>query len=480
MNALHKDLVRLTEAAERRAAETPADSWRPGFHLAPPTGWLNDPNGLCRFRDEYHVFYQYAPFDAGGGVKFWGHYKSRDLLAWERCPVMLYSDAPFDVHGAYSGSALCEEDGLYLYYTGNVKYDGDYDYVLEGRENNTVVAWSPDGVRLGWKRLLMGPGDYPGGLTRHVRDPKVWKQDGVYYMVLGARTAEDAGAALVFASKDKFQWKHINTLRTPEAFGYMWECPDLFEIDGQWFLAVSPQGAPGKGPGYENVYASGYFPLFGDFRGDCRLGAFVPFDFGFDFYAPQTFPDGGRRLLIGWMGMPDAEYTNPTAALGWQHCLTAPRELRRGGDGLVMAPAPELEALREDFREYVYEGRETIELPPLSDIEITCGGELALDLSGVSLRTEHGALTLTVREGGWGRGSRTAPVRELRKLRVLADTSALEFFANDGEAVLSVRWYPEGEKRTLTLEGRGKAAVHRLRPLEIQAYPGGLDKPDQV
>lgn len=52
---------------------------------------------------------------------------------------------------------------------------------------------------------------------------------------------------------------------------------------------------------------------------------------GFDFYAPQTFEDAkGRRILIGWMGMPDAdeEYTNPTAKEeNWQYCLTVPREV---------------------------------------------------------------------------------------------------------------------------------------------------------
>ena len=168
------------------------------------------------------------------------------------------------------------------------------------------------------------------------------------------------------------------------------------------------------------------------------------------------------------MGMPDAEYSNPTAAQGWQHCLTVPRVLERRRNRLVMNPVPELERLREESREYDFEGEKTIDLPLLSDIAIICEGDLSLDLSGVSLRTGNGALTLTVREGGWGRGSRTAPVRELRNLRILADTSALEFFANDGEAVLSVRWYPESEGRTLALKGRGKAAVHKLRPMQIK------------
>lgn len=468
MNALHDDLVRLTVAVEEQAAAAPRDPRRPLFHLTPPTGWLNDPNGLCYFRGDYHVFYQYSPFSADGGVKFWGHYKSRDLLAWEQCPVMLYSDQAYDVHGVYSGSALCEDDGLYLYYTGNIKHGGDFDYILDGRENNTAVAYSPDGVHLSWKRVLMGHSDYPSGLTRHVRDPKVWKQDGKYYMVLGARTVRDAGEVLVFESEDKFQWKHINTLRTPEAFGYMWECPDLFEIDGQWFLAVSPQGVSQKGPGFESRYTAGYFPLNGNFRGDYSLGEFVPFDYGFDFYAPQTFSDGRRRLLFGWMGMPDAEYLNPTTDRGWQHCLTIPRELTCSQGRLVMKPARELEALREAPEEYSYTDGCTIHLPSTSDILITCEDELSRDLSGVSLQTGDGILTLTVREGGCGRVHRTAPVGRLRSLRILADTSALEFFANDGEAVLSVRWYPECEMRTLTLGGKGKAVVYGLRPMRIE------------
>ena len=465
MNALRKDLEKLVPLAEKSAPS--AGPWGLRFHLAPPTGWLNDPNGLCRFRGEYHVFYQYGPFDASGGVKFWGHYVSGDLLSWEQRPVMLCPDQPWDVHGAYSGSALCEEDGMYLFYTGNVKYDGDHDHILTGRENNTALAFSPDGVHLEWKRLLMGHEDYPAGLSRHVRDPKVWKQDGRYYMVLGARTAEGAGEVLVMASEDKLRWEHVNTLRTPEPFGYMWECPDLFELDGQWFLMVSPQGVEKTGPGFENKYACGYFPLYGDFRGAYTLGEFVPLDYGFDFYAPQTFSDGERRLLVGWMGMPDAEYANPTTAHGWQHCLTVPREVTNADGRLRMLPAAELEGLREERREYAFAGAESIPLPGISETVISCEGPLKLDLSGAVLEAADGRLTLTVRESGHGRTVRTAPVAELRELRILADVSALEIFVNGGETVLSARWYPEQAERTLAIQGRGCAQVYALRPMEI-------------
>lgn len=465
MNVLRHDLQRLAALAEQSAP--PAGPWRPGFHLAPPVGFLNDPNGLCYFRGEYHVFYQYAPSaPEGRGVRFWGHYKSRDLLTWEQCPVMLCPDEPFDLHGAYSGSALCGEDGLYLYYTGNVKYE-EGDYVHTGRESNTVLAYSPDGARLAWKRLLMRNEDYPAGLTLHVRDPKVWEQDGRYYMVQGARTQEDRGEVLVFESTDKFHWTHINTLRTEEPFGYMWECPDLFALDGQRVLIACPQGVERRGPGFENQYACGYFPVSGDFRGSCTLGEFVPLDYGFDFYAPQTFTGGKRRLLIGWLGMPDADYTNPTAAQGWQHCLTVPRELRWEDGRLWMRPARELEALRGEAQETSFSGRCEMELPLMSELLISCEGNLKLNLSGAELRAEGETLTLTLREGGHGRTSRTAPAGNLRSLRILADTSALEIFVNDGEAVLSTRWYPEGPGRTLALKGEGRIAAYELRPYRV-------------
>lgn len=465
MNVLRSDLHKLAAAAEASFQST--DPWRPGIHLAPPVGWLNDPNGLCYFRGEYHVFYQYSPFNAEGGVKFWGHYKSKDLLSWEKCPVMLCPDEPFDIHGVYSGSALCKEDGLYLYYTGNVKYDGNFDYIRSGREGNTVLAYSPDGMNLEWKRLLMRNKDYPAEMTLHVRDPKVWEQDGKYYMLQGARTREDVGVALVFESTDALHWKHINTLRTAKPFGYMWECPDLFELDGQWVLMVCPQGVRERKPGLENQYACGYFPLFGDFRSDYALGEFVPLDFGFDFYAPQTFLDGNRRLLTAWMGMSDAEYTNPSIAYGWQHCLTIFRELRFENGQLHMRPAQELDGLRTEMRTDSFSNQLTVDLPEISDIQIACTGELSLNLSGISLKAENGGLTLTVQEGGYGRDTRRALIGELRNLRILTDTSAIEIFVNDGEIALSTRWYPMGTHRALTLYGEGEVVVCALRPMEI-------------
>lgn len=166
--------------------------------------------------------------------------------AYTFLPILLCPDQPYDIHGVYSGSAYIEDGKMYLYYTGNVKHEGDHDYIRTGRGHNTCLAISENGETMASKQCLMENKDYPAGLTCHVRDPKVWKMDGKYYMVQGARTLEDRGEVLIFQSEDKIHWTHCNTITTPEIFGYMWECPDLFEIDGQWFLCVSPQGVAGR------------------------------------------------------------------------------------------------------------------------------------------------------------------------------------------------------------------------------------------
>src|SRR5699024_11233394 len=121
----------------------------------PPVGWLNDPNGFCEFNNEYHVFYQYSPFNAKGGIKFWGHYKSKDFINWESLDSKVYSDQPYDCHGAYSGSTLVHDGKMNIFYTGNVKNIGDYDYINSGREHNTVLIVSEDGKNFNNKKLLM-------------------------------------------------------------------------------------------------------------------------------------------------------------------------------------------------------------------------------------------------------------------------------------------------------------------------------------
>ena len=457
MSTLTKVLERNIKVIEKNADLTEG-RFRLGHHLMPPVGWLNDPNGLCWYKGRYHVFFQYAPFDVEGGLKFWGHYTSEDLVDWKYEGTALYPDSPYDCHGVYSGSALAESEKLHLFFTGNVKIDGDYDYINEGRETSTLHVESEDGIHFGDKEEIISFEKYPEEFTCHIRDPKVWKENDRYFMVLGGRLKGDKGAVLVYESENLKEWKFKHIITTPEAFGYMWECPDYFELDGKKFLSVSPQGLKREEFRFQNIYQSGYFPVKEDGSVDER--DFREWDMGFDFYAPQTFTDNsGRRLLIGWMGMPDAdeEYVNPTAeSEGWQHCLTVPREVTYKNGMLYQYPVKELNGLRENGTSI---SGSSVELPVNGpfDLDIQVKGDQGKVSLGENLFLEYqgGDVILTLSEkAGAGRKVRKAhiPSGEVESLRILADTTAVEIYVNGGEVAFSTRYYPETQTQAVKLE----------------------------
>lgn len=461
MSALTNDLKKLTAAAEKTAAME--GGFRQKFHLMPPTGWLNDPNGLCQSDGVFHAFFQYSPFDPEGGAKLWGHYTSRNMIDWEYKGVPLYPDQPFDCSGVYSGCAYLEDGQMYLYYTGNVKLEDrdDYDYVNTGREANTVLVTSPDGKQFSRKRLLMRNSDYPSDLTLHVRDPKVWKEDGVYYMLQGARSKDDVGQGILFRSDDKISWSFAGRVETKEKFGYMWECPDYFETDGVKVFSASVQGLDGEEWKDRNVYQSGYFLVDGDILGEYSLSDYRLWDYGFDYYAPQSFEaEDGRRILIGWMGMPDCdEYTNLTIREGWQHCFTFPREVFVR-DGIVCQrpvrelderkrPAAAAEGTLERDGDQAYEA--DITGIRNNSFRAVLGEELVLEYRDGRFEMRFADQAKDAVSGG--RSLRYRRMEELRSVKILADVSSVEVFINGGEYVFSTRYYPKKYRFCVEAEG---------------------------
>lgn len=442
--------------------------WRQALHLEPPRGWLNDPNGLCFFRGLYHVFFQYSPDRAdGSATKGWGHWQSPDLLRWTFTGESVRPDTPWEQDGAYSGCAVPCGDRIRLYYTGNVKHAGPYDYIRTGRESNTLLAETADGIHLGPKRRLLASADYPADCSLHVRDPKVWREGDRWYMLLGARSLADAGRVLLYRSADGLAWTLARVLEARPAFGYMWECPDHFFLGGRRWLSVCPQGLPHGETENQNQYQSGWFALEGDLETG-TLSDFTEWDKGFDFYAPQTLqaPDG-RLLLIGWMGMPDADYRNPTAALGWQHCLTLPREIEAAPAGLRQRPIRELDALAQGLPLALPAGQRcTVALP--FRLRLTAPGDFALTLAdGLCLARSRDRLALRFTDPALGGG------RTVRRavcgggpltLDLVADRSALEFYCNEGATVFSTRFYPAEPAVSLCLQG-ADATVQPLHPM---------------
>ncbi len=127
-------------------------------------------NGLCQFRGVFHAYFQYSPLNVHGGGGYWGHCVSSDLLCWEYREPVLAADTPEDRSGVYSGSALVETDRMYLFYTGNVKLPGDYDYIDAGRISTQLLVESGDGQQMSSKEKILGTEDYPADITEHVRE----------------------------------------------------------------------------------------------------------------------------------------------------------------------------------------------------------------------------------------------------------------------------------------------------------------------
>ena len=222
---------------------------------------------------------------------------------------------------------------------------------------------------------------------------------------------------------------------------------------------------------YWNVHQCTVMALDYDF--DNHMGREIPpdaiamVDRGFDFYAPQSFLDeSGRRILIGWMGIPDADYTNPTTQAGWQHALTLPRVLHWKEGRLVQSPVPELQQMRCNERTYALgqlnlAGEEGIVFEGCFLFE-SCRHMCLTLRRGVTLTFEDGLLTLDMGTAGSGRTKRCARLEKLRELQVFSDTSSLEIFVNQGREVFTTRVY--GLEGGIRLEGdcAGTAVLYDL------------------
>lgn len=452
------------------------DKDRLNYHIMPTSGWVNDPNGLCQFKGVYHIYYQYSPFDVNGKLKLWGHITTEDFIKYQEHEPVLYPDFRYDQNGVYSGSAVVRNGKINYFYTGNVKHlDGDYDYIMTGREQNLIACSSEDGFNFSEKELIMTNTDFPSNLSLHVRDPKVYHKNGIDYMAIGARDDNSTGCILVLKGKDLKDWECHTVIYSDEKFGYMWECPDLFDLNGETVLVTCPQGVPEEGYIYKNVHQNGYFLVNGDLESkDVNLSEFRLLDYGFDFYAPQSFEDeSGRRILVGWMGIPDADYTNRTTENGWQHALTMPRELILKNGIIYQRPVEEIKSLRGDNRTFVADEFKDLEVENLSfelcaEFEKCNGFKLNLrnDIS-LSFDKSKGLIELNMGESGCGRDARYAYCDEIRNIDVYSDTSAFEIFINDGEIVFTTRAYTDGTQKIgfEKLDGLSKVCMYDMKKI---------------
>lgn len=462
------------------------DRYRLGYHVMAKSGWINDPNGFCYFNGYYHIFYQHYPYSAEWGPMHWGHARSKDLVHWETLPIALTPGSKEDKDGCFSGSAIVKGDTLYLFYTGHHYYDdGDPEHFWQ----NQNMAYSTDGVNFTKYENNPVIASEPEDNTQHFRDPKVWEDNGHYYMIIGSQEKDGLGRVILYQSTDLKDWDYIGPIAKSESLneeGFMWECPDLFKLNDKDILICSPQGIEHQEKQYLNLFQTGYF--LGHLNSDktsFNRDEFIELDHGHDFYAAQTTvtPDG-RRILIGWMAM--WESPMPEKEDGWAGALTLPRELELKDNHIYMKPVEELQSLRMQTLET---NKITLDSPTLlsdqsshleinlehhfeTTEEITTSFELK-DTSDHSLltlkyNTQTNEFELYRADKDDSRFASITPSKQL-KLQVYIDKSSVEIFINDGEAVFTERYYTEDVPNVWIDASHNVATTYKVYRLNDQS-----------
>lgn len=305
-----------------------SDQHRPQVHFSPVSGWMNDPNGMVYYKNEYHLFYQYYPDSTVWGPMHWGHATTTDLVHWKHLPVALYPDS---LGMIFSGSAVVDSNN-----TAGFGRAGDHPLVaiftshnMAGEKagkndfQNQSIAYSNDAGKT-WTKYSGNPVLKNPGI-RDFRDPKVcWFEAGKKWVM----TLATQDCVSFYSSKDLKNWsKESEFGKTVGSHGGVWECPDLFQLtsDGKkyWVLLVNINpGGPNGGS------ATQYF--VGDFDGKTFTAADTKtrwVDYGPDEYAGVTWSNtGNKKIFIGWMS--NWQYANQVPTVRWRSASTVPRELQ--------------------------------------------------------------------------------------------------------------------------------------------------------
>ncbi|MEB7691232.1 MULTISPECIES: glycoside hydrolase family 32 protein [Staphylococcus] len=460
---------------EQQYNEITNERYRLGYHVMAKSGWINDPNGFVYFKGYYHIFYQHYPYAAEWGPMHWGHARSKDLIHWETLPIALTPGSKEDKDGCFSGTAIVKDDILYLVYTGHHYYEGDDnpDHFWQ----NQNLAYSLDGVNFTKYKNNPIIGKPPEDNTHHFRDPKVWEHNSKYYQLLGSQANDGLGRAILYVSENLIEWEYLGEIdhaQNKEKEGFMWECPDLFHLNGEDILLCSPQGISPQQTQFLNLHNTGYFLGDLDYKKAKfnRTSNFIELDKGHDFYAAQTLlaPDG-RRILIGWMAMWENEM--PEQKDGWSGALTLPRELVLKGDQMYMKPIKELNSLRKDKSEN--KNFQLDEVYSLSNV--TEHSEIELDLSlenngsyfNIYFKDKQNTSFLTLKYSNNNfiltgidtsdQRYATSNLTEKVEMRIFIDKSSIEIFINEGEVVFTERYYTEGDP-IVQIEGSNDIIVH--------------------
>lgn len=297
------------------------EDYRGQYHYSVKNGWANDPNGMVKIGDTYHLFYQFYGNGTSWGPMHWMHATSKDMIHWTDQPITFYPDE----YGAmFSGCAVYDENntsglfgsgtqgGLVALITAD---GGSGQHLIAAYSKDNGATWQKrDGVILDWTNDTLQDGAF--------RDPKVFRHNNKWFMVIAG------GPLRIYSSTNLINWTCESTYA-----GLNTECPDFYRLpvknaDGtsankyKWVL--SRGGRYYKVGDFKEVDGKWTFVPDADFAGTGTANDGV-MNFGKDSYAGMTFYNGKfgadddfteasqpRLVAINWMNTWD-DYCNMVA-----------------------------------------------------------------------------------------------------------------------------------------------------------------------
>ena len=316
----------------KEVREAYQDPHRPQFHYVNPEGMLNDPNGLCYWKDHWHLFYQaYPPEDPR---QHWGHAISRDLIRWEDLPYCIY---PNPEDRCFSGATLVEDDRVIAMY--------------HGTKAGNMVALSSDPLLLNWEKVGNRPvipipeRDAP----YNVFDPCIWKSGKKYYSLSAGQRSDGPGGQRVatdflFESENLSDWTYLHPFIEGDRYSRVGDdgaCPYFWPIGDKYILLFFSHSSGGQ-------------YLLGNYDQE-RQKFVVTYGEKFNFgppgpgavHAPSATPLGDGSVIVIF-NMNPAKRSE-----GWDQIMSLPRllTLAESGNEVDVAPAGDVESLRGEIAE---------------------------------------------------------------------------------------------------------------------------------
>ena len=262
----------------------------------------------------------------------WGHSTSKDLIHWNYEGEAIERDAFGTI---FSGSSVVDTSNTAGFGKGAIiSY-----YTSAGQSQTQSMAYSTDNGKT-FTKYAANP-----VLTSEIpdfRDPNIiWHEATKRWILILAEKTH----VKFYSSTDLKNWTFESNFG--EEYGNhdgVWECPDIFEINGKWFilLNINPGGPFGGS-------ATQYF--VGDFDGHKFTCEDEPtetkwLDYGRDHYATVSFnnaPDG-RIVVIPWMS-------------NWQYAAQVPTKQYRSANGIP-----------RDLSSFDYKGETYLSVKPSKEV----------------------------------------------------------------------------------------------------------------